>query len=156
MAEVDRTMPQSQTELEDAFRKANRRITPQRVAIFSYLARCDIHPSARKIYDDVRKTQAGLSLATVYNTLGTLVEFGLIVELDFEGQENRYDTRLAPHLNLVCVRCGTIEDRDQRLPVALNRIESEHGFATTGVRIEYRGICAACRNRSTLMAGGER
>ncbi len=148
-------MPQSQTELEHAFRKANRRITPQRVAIFSYLAHCDTHPSARRIYEDVRKTQPSLSLATVYNTLGTLVELGLIVELDFEAQENRYDTRLAPHLNLVCVRCGTIEDRDQRLPVALNRIESEHGFETTGVRLEYRGICATCRNNLKPTVGGE-
>lgn len=146
-------MPRSQNKLETSFRKANRRLTPQRLAIFGYLADCDTHPSARQIYNDVRKTQPSLSLATVYNTLGTLVELGLLTELDFEALDNRYDTRLEPHLNLVCVQCGSIEDRDQRLPVALRRIAAEHGFETTGIRLEYRGFCAACRDKHNNTAG---
>jgi len=137
----------------EAFRQAGRRITRQRMLIFAYLEICNTHPSARQIFDDLVRELPTLSLATVYSTLRSLVELDLINELDFEALDNRYDTRVEPHLNLVCTGCGSISDRDQQLPVAPDRILREHGFATTGFRFEYRGLCAACRRGTDNLQG---
>lgn len=86
----------------------------------------------------------------VYNTLATLVDLELIREIEFEGTDNRYDTNLAPHMNLVCTACGAIIDVDQRLPVSPDMIRRSHGFEVVVLRIECRGICARC------LAGRER
>ena len=88
-----------------------------------------------------------MSLATVYNTLATLVEAGVLAQIDFEATDNRYDTNVAPHLNLVCTACGSIRDVEHELPVDLEEVRREEGFEVSQVRIEYRGLCAACRPR---------
>jgi Fur family peroxide stress response transcriptional regulator len=129
----------------EAFRTAGRRMTPQRRAILSYLAGRTDHPSARKIYRALSRRVPSLSLATVYNTLAALVDLGLVREIDFEATDNRYDTNLAPHLNLVCVRCSSILDFAHELPVPPETIRAVLGFEVHGVRLEYRGLCAACR-----------
>ena len=67
-----------QRDMEEALRTAGCRITPQRKAILDYLAGTDAHPSANQVYEEAKKQYAGLSLATVYNTLEILVKMGLI------------------------------------------------------------------------------
>lgn len=134
----------SRDDMNAAFRKSGRRMTPQRRAIVEHLA-CRIdHPSARQIYNHLSSRLSSLSLATVYNTLAVLVRLGLIREIEFEAADNRYDTNLAPHLNLVCVRCRSIQDVKLELPVAPETIRGEFGFEVHDVRFEFRGVCAAC------------
>ncbi len=89
-----------------------------------------------------------MSLATVYNTLATLVELGLLKELEFEAEDNRYDTNVSPHINLVCTSCGEISDFERRPPVSSDEIRKALGFETTGIRMEYQGICARCRSET--------
>ena len=135
----------STDDLIAALRESGRRITAQRRAILEYLTRRTDHPSPRQIYRDLSPRVPSLSLATVYNTLKALVEMGLIREIDFEAADNRYDPNLAPHINLVCVRCGSITDFDHELPIAPEELRSKLGFETVDFRIEYRGLCAGCR-----------
>jgi len=134
--------------MEQALRDAGCRITRQRIAIIGFLAERDDHPSAWQIFESLRDTESGISLATVYNTLATLVEMGLVREMDFEDTDNRYDTNLAPHINLVCTVCGAIADLHHPLPVSPEEIMQQRGFETADVRMEYRGVCGACRSRS--------
>jgi Fur family peroxide stress response transcriptional regulator len=138
------TTARSPNQMIEAFRTTGRRMTPQRRAILSYLAGRTDHPSARKIYRTLSPREPSLSLATVYNTLAVLVDLGLVREIEFEAVDNRYDTNLAPHLNLVCVRCGSILDFEHGLPVSPDTIQAELGFEVVDVRLEYRGFCAAC------------
>jgi Fe2+ or Zn2+ uptake regulation protein len=128
----------------DALRKTGCRITPQRIAIIDYVAGRSDHPSARQIWDALQSSDPGISLATVYNTLGKLVETGLIRALEFEAADNRYDTHLAPHINLICTGCGRIEDLDHELPVSPEELTRRTGFEAVDFRIEYRGTCARC------------
>jgi Fur family peroxide stress response transcriptional regulator len=134
--------------MKAALRQAGCRITRQRNAIIGYLAGRTDHPSARQIFRDLEASEPGLSLATVYNTLGTLVEVGLVREMDFEAVDNRYDTNLTPHANLICSECRSIEDFDVGLPVAPELLRDAVGFEAIGFRIEYHGTCARCRESS--------
>ena len=51
------------------------RLTPQRKAILHYLIGHHTHPSVEMIYNDLKKTDDGLSMATVYNTLKMLATY---------------------------------------------------------------------------------
>lgn len=150
------TRGRSQREMIAAFEASGRRITPQRRAILCYVAGRGDHPSARQIHRGLPSRLRRPSLATVYNTLTALVELGLIREVDFEATDNRYDTNLAPHINLVCVRCGSICDLDHDLPIPPEVIRSKLGFEAVDFRIEYRGFCSKCRASRTTDRGARR
>ena len=122
-------------------RQSGFRITEQRQAIIDFVAGRQDHPSARQIFEEIRE-KTRISFATIYNTLETLVRMELIREIDFEHKDNRYDTNLTPHLNLVCVKCGDIIDVDFKLPVSPEEIKEKNNFTTTNYRLEYMGICA--------------
>jgi Fur family peroxide stress response transcriptional regulator len=139
--------------LTEALREAGCRITSQRVAIINYLAGRSDHPSARQIFDALKSAEPGLSLATVYNTLGTLVDLGLINALEFEAADNRYDTHLAPHINLICSECDRIDDLDHSLPVSPEELMERTGFEARDFRIEYRGICNRCLSERSAEGG---
>ena len=138
------------------FEASGRRITPQRRAILGYVAGRSDHPSARQIHRGLSSRLPRPSLATVYNTLTALVELGLVREVDFEATDNRYDTNLEPHINLVCVRCGSICDVDHDLPIPPETIRSELGFEAVDFRIEYRGFCSRCRASGIADTGENR
>ena len=91
-------------------KKAGLRMTRHRRAIVEILAERQDHPSVRQVYDKMRKNDPGISLATVYNTLNMLVKMKLLKEIDFEETDNRYDTNLESHINLICTICGSIVD----------------------------------------------
>lgn len=120
-------------------------MTRQRMAVINYLAGRDDHPSARQVFEVLKAGESRLSLATVYNTLATLVDIGVLEEMEFEAADNRYDTNLEPHINLVCTVCGAITDFNRKPPVSPDEIWKSLGFETTGIRMEYHGVCAACR-----------
>ena len=128
-------------------KKAGFRMTRHRRAIINIIAGRQDHPSVRQVYDKMRINDPRISLATVYNTLNMLVEMKLLKEIEFEETDNRYDTNLAPHINLVCTICGSILDFEYDLPVATDVIREKEGFITKESRMEYRGICINCHNK---------
>ena len=134
-------------ELEKALRVAGRRITRQRSAILAYLASMDAHPSARQVYRQVKRSVPSVSLATVYNTLGMLVRMRVLRLIDFESLDNRYDRDPGPHINLICTRCGRIQDFQPGFPVAPEEVRERTGFDVRDARMEYYGACAECETR---------
>ena len=99
------------------------------------------------------ESNSGISLATVYNTLGILHRSKLIKVIEFEGKENRYDTNIAPHINLICTECGSISDLEEGCPNSPERVREELGFDVTDYRMEYYGVCVRCRARKEAMEG---
>ncbi|MFN8503850.1 transcriptional repressor [Kouleothrix sp.] len=60
-----------------------------------------------------------MSQATVYNTLAALEDLRPHRALDIVGEDHtHYDICVAPHVNVVCTRCGQIADV---LPIRLRR-----------------------------------
>jgi len=56
------------------------KITPQRLAIMKYLDENRTHPTADRIYIDLKEKNPALSKTTVYNSVETLKEHGIIKE----------------------------------------------------------------------------
>ena len=120
------------------------KLTSQRIAVITVLVNDETHPSALDIYRKAREQVPTISLSTVYHILNLLKKQKLIKELEFEGMDNRYEADTNSHLNLVCSKCGKIEDFEMNLPVAIETVRQEKGFSTIETRIEYYGLCKEC------------
>jgi Fur family peroxide stress response transcriptional regulator len=123
--------------------------TPQRIAICRFALHSRDHPTAQRIYNEVKKVHPTVSLATVYKTLQILTEHGLMQELDFPEGQARFDSYVEPHVNLVCLRCGNIQDLDD--PAAremVAKVAAKAEFTRTGQRLDIYGVCKLCRNKT--------
>lgn len=130
--------------MEKALRVAGCRLTRQRAAILDFLTSTDSHPSARHVFREAEKHCPGLSLATVYNTLDTLVRVGILKVLDFDSMDNRHETNLALHINLICTLCGKIQDFEEGATLYTEKVRKRAGFEVRDYRMEYYGICSEC------------
>lgn len=85
--------------------------TPQRVVILDYLVNTPSHPTADEVLEAVQnKLPVALSRATVYNTLNTLVDAGVIRAISTEPGRTRYDANLHEHHHFVDTETGRIFD----------------------------------------------
>ncbi len=140
--------------LRRALEASGQRFTEQRAAVYRFLANTDIHPTAEDVFLAVRRDIPGISLATVYKSLETLVGCGLAVKLTYSDGSARYDGRTDPHLHVRCVSCGAVADVpgevDTRSIEAL--ADRAEGFEVTGYRLELTGLCEACRRETAPRA----
>jgi Fur family peroxide stress response transcriptional regulator len=67
----------------EALRRKGYRATPQRIAICRFALHSRDHPTARRIYNEVKRVHPTVSLATVYKAIQVLKELDLIQELNF-------------------------------------------------------------------------
>ena len=132
--------------LRQALQAGGQRFTEQRAAVYRFLAGTDVHPTADEVFSQVRRDLPGISLATVYKSLETLVGCGLAVKLTYADASSRYDGRTDPHHHARCVACGAVMDIPGELPsqeiAALRRRAG--GFTITGYRLELAGYCPTC------------
>ena len=125
-----------------------RRNTQQRQVILAELAKLKSHPTAADLYEIVRRRLPRISLGTVYRNLEVLSESGEIQKLQVAGEQARFDADTAHHDHVRCVRCGRVVDLEgEPLVVSLPEAEDRSGFQIIGHRIEYLGVCPACRDR---------
>jgi Fur family iron response transcriptional regulator len=85
--------------------------TAQRLAIAQYVLCEADHPTAEEVEEGVKNKLPMVSKATVYNTLGKLVEVGLLREVRSPHEESlRYDGNLEPHHHFIDRDTGEIVD----------------------------------------------
>ncbi len=140
-------------ELLEALRAQGKRITPQRAAICRLLAESSEHPTALQIYSALRVQFPSMSLATVYNTLETLVAIGAVNALGSAGDDAvHYDADVSPHVNLACVACHRVIDLPSEHILALEQEVSQNSnYQLLGARVLYYGLCPECQQaRQTL------
>ena len=92
------------------FKENNLKLTLQRVNIYSYLRSTCEHPTVDTIYKNIKKIIPTISLATVYKTLNTLVDYGLIKMINVCEENFRYDANIDLHGHIKCTNCNKVED----------------------------------------------
>lgn len=130
-------------DLRTTLRAQGQRLTAQRQAIYAALGDTCAHPTAEELFLCVRGTVPGISLATVYNTLDTLVANGLAIKLLGEGSA-RYDACVAPHVHARCEVCGRVDDLHACVVPALADLPMPAGFTPRAVAVEVLGRCTDC------------
>ena len=133
--------------LTSSLKKSGLRLTATRTAICEYLAQTSEHPTAARIYDDLKGQYPSLSLATVYNTLDVLVSMGVVNVLGHAGDGNsHFDANIQPHINLACLNCHSIIDYPSEEPSKMEElISAESGYKLLGSRVMYYGLCPICQ-----------
>jgi Fe2+ or Zn2+ uptake regulation protein len=130
------------------------RFTDQRAAVFRLVARSRVHPTAEDVFLGVQAEVPGISLATVYKSLETLVNCGLAKKLTPPEGSARFCGRTDPHHHARCLACGGVSDVPGELGEAeLTALRSQaNGFHLLGYDLELTGYCSDCspptRNRS--------
>jgi Fur family peroxide stress response transcriptional regulator len=132
-----------------ALRNKGYKATPQRIAVCKTALTSKEHPNVEKIYYQVKKVYPTVSLATVYKTLHILKENQMILELNTPQGETRYDPNTAPHMNLVCSKCGKIQDVDStQLKEIVKTLTLKAKFVPVTQRIDVYGLCENCAQSS--------
>ncbi len=122
------------------------RLTPQRAAVLDTVRRAQDHPTARDVYQRVRRRVPGIGFATVYRALNLLADHGQVLELQL-GDEAvaRYDGNVSRHDHVVCSNCGAVADVRVELP---GRVTVEatvaSGFTVDAYELRFSGRCPSC------------
>ncbi|MCE9601271.1 MAG: transcriptional repressor [Gemmatimonadetes bacterium] len=129
-------------------REHNLPVTAQRLAIAETLLTSHRHLSAEEVAQEVTAAGRKVGTATVYRTIDTLLESGLVVERDFgEGFRRFEPARDIPHHeHLICTQCGKVEEfRDERLERMTTIVAESRGFARQRHRLVIHGVCKDCQ-----------
>lgn len=97
--------------IKEKLSKSGLKATQQRLVIYQKLQSfIDKHPTAEQIYESLHEQNPTLSLGTVYKTLDTFTDVGLIERIPSEGGKMRYDANLTPHNHIFCKESEEIID----------------------------------------------
>ena len=135
--------------LREALEARGHRFTDQRAAVYRLLVHTTVHPTADEVFLGVRDEVPGISLATVYKSLETIVLCGLASKLSHSDGSARYDGRTDPHHHARCLACGSVSDVPGQLRDSeLSLVRSEaNGFHVTGYQLELTGYCPECAGK---------
>ncbi|MCE5229112.1 transcriptional repressor [bacterium] len=124
---------------EELLRASGVRMTPQRRAVLAVLEGNTSHPTAAEIVEAVRARIGLVSVATIYNTLETLADLGLVRRLDVMEASTHFDPNTLPHHHFVCRECHAVLDAP---PGFGARIAGFGGHTIEDVI--FKGTCAKC------------
>ena len=132
---------------EDVCREKGLKLTHQRREIFRDVAEDTTHPSAEDVYKRLKRRLPALSLDTVYRTLATFEQLGLIQRVQLLENIGRYDSNVSTHHHIECRRCQSIRDFDWPEFDALDASFAAEGWGkVTGKRVEVWGVCDQCQS----------
>ncbi len=122
------------------------KITPQRMTVCEIILSSKSHPTAERIYEEVKREHPTISLATVYQTLHLLTKLGVIQELGFSDKVTRYEPNVSPHINVICQKCGEIYDYEAKSVKEMwTKIIGELKFKPIGQRLDIYRYCDRCK-----------
>ena len=127
----------------------NLKVTPQRLAILTLLRSTHSHPSAETIYTNLQTAHPTMSLATVYKTLDSFVQNGLVQQLNVGEDSYRYDANITPHSHLKCISCNSVVDiheLNESNKIKLE-VEASTGYKLSSQQFYFFGICPTCQNK---------
>ena len=122
------------------------RWTPQRRSILEVLGETQGHVTAGELVERCRAQDPDITPSTVYRTLDTLEELGLVIHS--HGPDGREEYHIGPdseHAHLQCDGCGRSWELGADETSALqDQLRSDRGFAIAVTHLTITGRCAAC------------
>jgi Fur family ferric uptake transcriptional regulator len=133
--------------LAQELRRKGYRVTAQRTILLETMAHKGGHLNVQEVFQEARKRLPGLNLATVYRTVESLRDVGLIdwyapgsepMQFALRDHEN-------PHGHLVCRQCGVVSDLDLVLVYTFKQsVIDATGFHIDDSHLTLQGLCEAC------------
>lgn len=127
-------------------RERGYRITPQREAILHEVLRTRGHITPQDVARRVQRRMPAVNASTVYRTLATLEDVGLVRHAHLERGAEYHRTDEVEHVHLSCSRCGAEDDLSLREAESLKRLLQRHrGFRPDLTHFAISGVCADCQ-----------
>ncbi|GAA4353418.1 Fur family transcriptional regulator [Angustibacter luteus] len=128
--------------------RGDRMTGPRRVVITALAAR-RAHLTADQVVSAVAEQDASVHRASVYRTLETLSQLGVVQHVHVgHGTTTYHLAGTEAHLHAQCESCGTVLDLSGALlDEVAAQVLAEHGFALDPSHVALSGSCADCREQ---------
>lgn len=134
------------TVLAARLRERGLRMTPQRTSVMQAVTQL-VHATP----DQVAAAVPAVDLTTVYRTLETLEQIGLLAHTHLGHGAPSYRLAADHHVHVVCHRCASVVDAPPDLADELaHRLATEQGFTLDRSHFTVFGTCAECAGRTDV------
>jgi Fur family ferric uptake transcriptional regulator len=124
------------------------RDTPQRREVLNVLATATggpaHHLTAGQIHQRLLDQGSTVDKATVYRTLATLTELGLVHEVS-DANGTTYGQAQHSHHHAICTQCGKVNDLPATAAVEAVRIAQHAAGFSSDATLTLHGVCTDCR-----------
>lgn len=143
---------QPDQQIRSVLRRHGLRCTAPRLMIMSILSKEPVggHLSAAQIIARLEDEGGPVDLTTVYRTLATLVEIGVLHVLTVGERAATYGLAEHPHHHAVCTRCGAVRAIPaEQLSGALELASEGSQFALSpAAGMTLHGLCPDCQENA--------
>ena len=121
----------------------------KRDAILHYLRSVTDHPSAEKVFTQLKAEIPDLSMGTVYRNLNLFKQQGLAMSVATVKGVERFDGNTDPHVHFICQDCDAVIDlMDIEIPDSLKGVaEASSGGTVTECMLCFSGLCQDCKTK---------
>ncbi|WP_281950999.1 Fur family transcriptional regulator [Nitrosophilus kaiyonis] len=132
--------------LKEIVKSKGLKYSTQREEILKVLYNSNKHLSPEEIYNEVKKINPSIGLATVYRALSFLENEGLVNSISFGAEGKKYElNRGSHHDHMICLNCGKIiEFYDEELERLQEKIAKKHRFKLITHELNMYGLCEDC------------
>ena len=128
-------------------RSAGQKVTPQRMLILTSVRHSRDHVTAAEVLEDIRRSYPHIDASTVYRTLASARDLGLVSEMTIGSGEYQYEWVAGNrHHHLVCRSCGAaLTLDDSYLADLATALIEDYGFQADLDHFAMTGLCRNCR-----------
>ncbi|MBP9802767.1 MAG: transcriptional repressor [Candidatus Pacebacteria bacterium] len=135
---------------EQILNKAQLKKTEVRLLLLDFLSKTKTPLSANTIFEKLKKNK--LDQVTIYRTLDSFLEKGLIKKVDTGKREAEYELidEHDDHHHMICIKCNTVEDFTgcDSEKLVLNALKKSKKFQKiTHHSFDLFGICESCERK---------
>lgn len=135
-----------ETLTSEALRDAGLRATRQRATVLLALRGRVDAVTAQDLHAELRAGGEPVGLTTVYRTLSSLADAGLLDAFPRDGEQAFRLCSDDHHHHLICETCDRVEEiTADEVERWVDGVASRRGFQVTGHRADIFGVCADCR-----------
>jgi len=123
------------------------RMTSQKKIILDYLRNTKSHPSAQRVYSEVKRVLPQISQGTVYRILNSLKKKGEVQEISTKNI-TFFDGDISNHSHFICQGCGSVFDVfDECSKCEIIKKKKSKVGKINNYRIYFYGICKKCKRK---------
>ena len=143
-----RRQPHEMSALTGRLRRESLKITGPRAAILAILSASPSPLTNKQILAAMPIGQC--DLATVYRSMHLLEKMRMVKRCHFHDGSARFELIAegddGHHHHLICTRCAQVVEIQECFPVELEKqIATENGYENVTHKLEFFGVCPACR-----------
>lgn len=135
----------ARTMTSEALREVGLRATRQRSTVLDALRGRPDAITAQELHGELRADGDPVGLTTIYRTLASLADAGLLDAIPREGEQAFRLCSEDHHHHLICEICNRVDEiAAEEVERWVDAVASRRGYRVTGHRADIFGVCAGC------------